>query len=185
MLDMMRDPKRSFATIRSGLTELCDHLKMMFAITTEPIDRRIMYEVGSFAGESAEIFARFFKTVHCVDPWDPALYDVNLDAPELVELSFDARCNLAGNIVKHKGDSVSEAEKVPDGSLDFVYVDALHDFEHVAVDLAAWAPKVSVGGFVGGHDGDAPGVEKAIKAFFGPARTVLHFADLSWIVRIF
>jgi predicted O-methyltransferase YrrM len=39
-----------------------------------------------------------------------------------------------------------------DKSLDFVYIDAAHDFKHVAEDLCEWTRKVRVGGIVFGHD---------------------------------
>jgi len=44
------------------------------------------------------------------------------------------------------------ASQFDDGSLDFVYVDASHKFTGVAMDLAAWWPKVRWGGVFAGHD---------------------------------
>jgi len=41
---------------------------------------------------------------------------------------------------------------VPDGSLDFVYIDADHTFDHVMSDIIWWARKVRYGGIVAGHD---------------------------------
>jgi predicted O-methyltransferase YrrM len=48
--------------------------------------------------------------------------------------------------------SVDAAPDVPDGSLDFVYIDAEHSYKSVKEDIAAWAPKVRTGGIVSGHD---------------------------------
>jgi len=39
-----------------------------------------------------------------------------------------------------------------DGSLDFVYIDGNHDFQHAAEDIAEWSRKVKVGGIISGHD---------------------------------
>lgn len=39
-----------------------------------------------------------------------------------------------------------------DESLDFVYIDANHDYDHVTKDLELWYKKVKVGGIVAGHD---------------------------------
>jgi len=50
------------------------------------------------------------------------------------------------------GLSVEAALLVPDASLDFVYIDADHQFSAVVADLAAWEPKVRSGGVVSGHD---------------------------------
>jgi hypothetical protein len=41
---------------------------------------------------------------------------------------------------------------VPDGSLDYLYVDARHDYCGVMQDLVQWWPKVKVGGLICGHD---------------------------------
>ena len=37
-------------------------------------------------------------------------------------------------------------------SLDFVYIDANHEFRYIAEDLAEWTKKVKKGGIVSGHD---------------------------------
>jgi hypothetical protein len=43
-------------------------------------------------------------------------------------------------------------EVIPDESLDFVYIDANHDFLHATQDIANWSRKVRKGGIVAGHD---------------------------------
>lgn len=48
--------------------------------------------------------------------------------------------------------SVEAASKFVNNSLDFVYIDAAHDYRNVLADLDAWTPKVKPGGLVGGHD---------------------------------
>ncbi len=61
-----------------------------------------------------------------------------------------------------EGISWEMAEKVPDGSLDFVFIDADHDFDSVVYDLNAWIPKVKKGGIVSGHDLHFEGVRNAL-----------------------
>lgn len=52
-----------------------------------------------------------------------------------------------------RGDTVAEvAGEFPDHSLDWVYIDAMHDYENVRADLFAFAPKVKPGGLIFGHD---------------------------------
>ena len=48
--------------------------------------------------------------------------------------------------------SVNAAKRFEDESLDFVFIDAAHEYESVVEDIAAWAPKVRKGGIVSGHD---------------------------------
>ena len=44
------------------------------------------------------------------------------------------------------------SKKVNESSLDFIYIDARHDFEAVLEDLRDWWPKLRVGGIFAGHD---------------------------------
>lgn len=62
------------------------------------------------------------------------------------------------------------ASVVPDGSFDFVFIDADHGYEGVKADINLWAPKVRERGWLGGHDYHAkrwPGVVKAVDEQFG------------------
>lgn len=51
-----------------------------------------------------------------------------------------------------KGFSTEAVEDFKDNSLDFVYLDANHEFVNVVNDIAAWEKKVKVGGIIAGHD---------------------------------
>ena len=85
--------------------------------------------------------------------------------------------------------SIEAAARVPDGSLDLVFLDADHSYEGVKADLAAWAPKVKPGGWIGGHDFrnadpayDFSGVERAVLEWAtAPIETDLNF---TWFARI-
>lgn len=48
--------------------------------------------------------------------------------------------------------SMDALDDFPDRSLDFVYIDANHEFGYVAMDLMQWARKVKKGGIIAGHD---------------------------------
>ena len=61
-----------------------------------------------------------------------------------------------------------EASKVfPDKYFDFVYIDAEHSYDAVVNDIAAWLPKVKIGGYLGGHDYNLKSVKKAVWHQFG------------------
>ena len=191
VINWMRDPTIvNCREIMSGLVDLCEWIAKGRKTET------VMYEIGSFAGESAAVFSKYFGTVHCVDPWtsDPNICGLDSRSTfncEDVQRSFDERSALAGNMVKHVGYSVDEAAKVPDGSLDFVYIDGRHEYEFVKADIAAWWPKVRLGGYIGGHDyhtmsGSDFRVEQAVQEFLAKdvrATDLQLFADTSWIVR--
>ena len=48
--------------------------------------------------------------------------------------------------------TVAAAPAIPDGSVDFVYHDARHDFPSVLHDLELYWPKLRAGGVYAGHD---------------------------------
>jgi predicted O-methyltransferase YrrM len=52
--------------------------------------------------------------------------------------------------------------------IDLIFIDALHDYEHVKQDIALWWPKVRIGGILAGHDFNHkwPGCERAVAESF-------------------
>lgn len=70
--------------------------------------------------------------------------------------------------------------------VDFIYIDAGHDYESVIKDLEAWWPLVSEIGVLAGHDYDEshPGVVQAVDEFFDGKATVYrtHEPVSSWYV---
>ena len=65
-----------------------------------------------------------------------------------------------------KAPSHEAASKVSDDSLDLVFIDAQHTYEHVKEDIHVWAPKLKDGGIMGGHDlydASFPGVRQAVE----------------------
>ncbi len=48
--------------------------------------------------------------------------------------------------------SMDALKLIPDRSLDFVYIDAAHDFQNATNDIAEWIKKVRPGGIISGHD---------------------------------
>jgi hypothetical protein len=63
-----------------------------------------------------------------------------------------------------KGDSAVMAAQVPDGSLDFVFIDAAHTTSQTARNIEAWLAKIRGRGWLTGHDWNWPSVAKALDA---------------------
>ena len=61
-------------------------------------------------------------------------------------------------------DTSEAADLIPDGSLDFVFIDADHSYNGVKTDIQNWLPKVT--GLVIGHDIDREGVRTAVEESF-------------------
>jgi hypothetical protein len=66
--------------------------------------------------------------------------------------------------------------------LDFVFLDAAHDYDNVKADITAWRSKVKSGGYLGGHDYQLifPGVMKAVQEEFPQHQTY----GFTWLVQI-
>lgn len=73
--------------------------------------------------------------------------------------------------------TVEAAKAVPDGSLDFVFIDADHSYDAVLADYAAWAPKVRKDGLISGHDTHWPTVARALDKIGG----TYNVGDNCWI----
>jgi len=165
---MTYKPKREAVKSRKGLQDLIAYL---------PISNAVMVEVGSYAGESARMFAASSKIakITCVDPWRGEHF-------AQVESHFDENTAGVAKITKLKLPSVEGAAQFEDGSLDLVYLDGDHSLRAVRADIRAWAPKVRRGGWIAGHDynWDWPGVLRGVFELLGKPRMV--FRDSSWVV---
>lgn len=78
-------------------------------------------------------------------------------------------CGVADIVTLIVGRSMHVARLFPPGSVDFVFIDAGHDFQNVLSDLAVWWPRIKPGGVLAGHDyGDPawPEVSRAVHQFF-------------------
>lgn len=156
----------------TGFVEFCEHLLSLYGSSL------VVYEIGSYAGESAEIFSRYFAEVHCVDPWSP---EGDTEGGPAQEEEFDSRTSGNARIIKHKAYSADFAPTLPDLSIDFAYIDANHSYEHVLEDISLWWPKVRLA--IGGHDwNDGGEIAKAVRECL-PGREVELFPDTSWLIR--
>ena len=164
---------------------LCD----LIAVVEKKLGRGLkMVEIGSYAGESSEIWAQsgVFDKIVCVDAWmngyDSSDYASN--TTELAEKKFDEIAAKYPCIEKKKCDSITAAKDFEDGSLDLVYIDAMHTYDAVKTDIEAWLPKVRKGGIISGHDYQKgwDGVVLAVNEKFG--KPEMTFEDSSWLVFV-
>lgn len=75
------------------------------------------------------------------------------------------------------------ALRVPDGALDFVFIDGDHSTEGVGGDIAAWRAKVRPGGRVIGHDANMKSVMRGALKHFA-AENVRFNDDHLWWVQV-
>jgi hypothetical protein len=92
--------------------------------------------------------------LYCIDAWE--VYNTNdgyTSQEELDRYFSQASERLSQYNCKFiKKYSQNAVEDFPENSLDFVYLDANHNFDYVMNDIILWSPKVKNGGIVSGHD---------------------------------
>lgn len=103
-------------------------------------------EIGVFTGYFSEILCKAIPNLDmtCVDIWGEGKY--KRAEEECLARLAPYKCKII------KDYSVEAAKQIKDGSLDFVYIDGAHDYDNVKADIAAWTPKVRIGGIVAGDD---------------------------------
>lgn len=129
-------------------------------------DGQVIVELGSHGGSSTSWLAigvakaNRSTRIFAVDPWDLDAGDrLAQHAESAVRRRFDAQLEFlasAGYIdpdVVHpiRGHSVDVADGWPH-PVGLLHVDALHTYDAVTADLAAWCPHVAPGGVVVMHD---------------------------------
>lgn len=110
-------------------------------------------EIGVAQGNHAKTLCTHIPGVklYCVDVW--GRYKGYREYTDRIRKYYkEAQERLASFDCEFmKMFSMEALEKFEDRSLDFVYIDAAHDFFHIAEDMK-WAKKVRHGGMVFGHD---------------------------------
>jgi hypothetical protein len=74
-------------------------------------------------------------------------------------------CGYGDAVVVIVADSAAACRLFPDRSLDWVHLDARHDYDSVKADITRWLPKVTRGGWLSGDDYDRekwPDVVRAV-----------------------
>ena len=120
-------------------------------------------EVGVWKGKSAVYMAveiiNSGKKIEfdCVDNWEyveglQCDIDKSLFGNNLYQ-EFLSNIHPVKHIIKPiKSISWEAAKLYENESLDFVFIDAAHDYQSVKKDVTSWLPKVKVGGIIAGHD---------------------------------
>ena len=146
-------------------------------------------EVGTWKGMSAAYMVveiiNSGKNIKfdCVDTWDfvPSQTEIPEDQFENLYETFLNNIEPVKHQIKPvKALSWDGADHYTDESLDFIFIDAAHDYESVKKDINAWFPKLKNGGVIAGHDYTwCDDVEKAVHEFFGDK--IIYETEGCWI----
>jgi hypothetical protein len=121
-------------------------------------------EVGVKRGKNARLIFDLTDPaqLYLIDPWakdktDPYLrYDTEDNMHLFYERvgAWAAESPTRNHVHLIRDYSYSAAPTFADGFFDWVYIDAIHDYENVYRDLASFAPKLKPDGFLFGDDYD-------------------------------
>ena len=167
----------------NGLLDFIDFLK-----NEKKFNNINFLELGSFSGESTEIFADsgMCSTLTAVDSWTPGYDNTDISASQNmkdVESIFDLRMKRFNFIQKYKEKSskfLMNCNKI----FDLVYIDANHQFEYVLSDLFLSKKCVK---YISGHDYDWSGVRDALRVFYNISDNnfpIKLFRDNTWFIDI-
>ena len=119
-------------------------------------------EVGVQEGDYSELLLGAWRGRHLisVDPWLAAPEDEYRSTDNVEQPVHEQRYTATLARLERFGErssvwrltSAEAAERIPRATLDFVYIDARHDYESVREDLGLWYPRLRPGGLLAGHD---------------------------------
>lgn len=128
-------------------------------------DLHDLCEVGVWRGDLAQMLSPIARTLVLVDPWSTLWNDFdhkgeryvcNMGGPQRTQQQLNEDHEhlkvMCPNALMLRMPSSEAARHVPDGSLDFVFIDAIHTFQHVTEDYNRWFPKLRIGGIIAGDD---------------------------------
>lgn len=172
---LMRDEKSL-----KCLSKLIDHMGDVSSFN--------MIEIGSYKGESTVLFADKFNSVIAIDPfindYDPTDITCNhMELEKVYDLFLDNISKYSNIIhIREKSEDVNLSDIfIP---IHFVYIDGLHSYDQVTLDITKYLPKIQKNCFIGGHDYSDyhSDVVKAINNQLNAPDAI--FCDSSWIKKI-
>ena len=131
------------------------------------------YKVGVEVGVERGLFSRVLcesipnLKLKCVDPYLPYRRHTQKWQDRYYRWACERLRGFDVEIIRKP--SMEAVTEIPDKSLDFVYLDQLHDFDFIMVDLICWSEKVRVGGIISGRSYVSPirhnGVKFAVDSY--------------------
>jgi hypothetical protein len=171
----------------------------LYKSAVEKFENAVFVEVGTWKGKSASYMAveiaNSKKNIkfYCVDPWNGACEDHNANHYRCKEVQNNTLYDLFLNniepvkdyIIPIKDYSLNAVNQFQDASLDFVFIDASHDYKNAKADIEAWYPKMKKGSIFSGHDyPNYEGVKQAVDEFVKEKNLILKTQEGCWIVEI-
>ena len=182
----------------SDIQGWCDFEDLYDTIANTIDKDQIFVEVGVWKGRSicflGEAIKRLSKTnkIFAVDTFlgfdneDFHQEEVAKNNGTLFDLFLQNIKDLSLNdiITPIQKASTEAAKDFKTESIDFIFIDANHEYSEVTKDIQAWFPKLKKGGSMLGHDFWADDVKRAVLDFFNSQGIQVNSASQScWIIK--
>lgn len=117
---------------------------------------KVGVEIGVERGMFSKTLCSQYPEVklYCIDPWKAyKTYREHVSQEKLDGFYEDTKQRLSHfNCEIIRKFSIDAVKDFEDESLDFIYIDANHNYENVMLDMILWLPKLKKGGMLAGHD---------------------------------
>jgi hypothetical protein len=168
--------------------------KMRWEVLADVINKEGLKNVFELGVGKSQTFEYLLK--HCsdiniigVDLWQKREKSTVIGSETYEDWDMEALYNKAKDIEERycaralvwRISTTEAAKRVPDNSLDLVFVDADHTYEAVMRDIKNWLPKLRPGGYMFGHDIDWLSVQYGVLANF---RKYNKADDNLWWIRM-
>lgn len=149
-------------------------------------DGDVFVEIGSWKGRSAAfmiveiINSKKNIDFYCIDSWkgDKSGFLKGIDVYDefLTNMS-----SVLDKIKMVRKLSIEASKDFKDKSVDFIFIDASHDYQSVLEDIQHWYPKLKDGGLMAGHDTHIEDLKKAVEEYAQTINKKVFYDDhLCW-----
>lgn len=146
-------------------------LEVLLRVAKSMPEGAVVVEVGSHRGRSTLAIAEGLESILdarlvAVDTFagDPS-WSEQTEAREARTI-FDRNTASVSFLETIQAPSVEAAARFDAATVDWVFIDGLHDYANIVADIRAWAPKVKPGGLLSGHDWGMDSVRDGVLRFF-------------------
>jgi hypothetical protein len=162
-----------------------------FPLLINEMELKVGAEIGvQTGGFSYHILNNTNLFMYLVDPWvwisgyDDVSNVENKIQEQRLQITRDTLSSFVNRYKILRMFSINAVQEFQDNFLDFIYIDANHDYKHVLEDLNAWYPKIRPGGLISGHDyldsGLNFGVRSAVLDFTRDKQLVVYNTWEDW-----
>lgn len=157
-----------------------------------------LVEMGTFVGRSLCYLATKAKEsgkpfqIYGIDICTcPMKVEDDPHSPQYVRETFAGNlyaniidCNLNDIVSLILAPSVRSAKLFADKSVDFAFIDTVHDYPTIHAEITTWLPKMKSGSWLAGHDFDTAMFPDMCEAVIELLPSAIHTSKNCWLYEV-